>query len=132
MTPEEYIKGVLKTESVDLSEIFTRLEDHNIIRILHAATGLSTESGEFLDTLKKYIFYGKELDLINIKEELGDCLWYIGVALDVLGCDFEEIMEQNINKLRSRYEGKFTKEKAINRDLGKEREVLEDKIESEN
>jgi len=122
MTPEEYQRQAMKTES---KAEFTRME-----RLLHASMGLSTEAGEILDAMKKHIYYDKTLDLINIKEELGDTLWYVAQAIDVLQ-DMEEdiswsgIMETNIEKLRKRYGEKFDREKAVNRDLDAEREILE-------
>lgn len=62
---------------------------------------------------------------MNLKEELGDKLWYAALALDELKSTFEETMEANIKKLRARYPNKFTEEDAINRDLEKERAALD-------
>ena len=87
--------------------------------------GLVTEAGEFQDMLKKHVFYGKPLDEVNLKEEIGDLLWYCAIALEALDTDFEAVMETNINKLKARYPEKFTEDKAENRDLVKEREILE-------
>ena len=39
--------------------------------LLHGAMGLCTESGEIMDALKRHIFYGSPLDILNIKEEIG-------------------------------------------------------------
>jgi NTP pyrophosphatase (non-canonical NTP hydrolase) len=95
------------------------------IDLLHAALGMQTESAEFSDMLKKSIFYGKPLDEVNLLEELGDQLWYISLALRALNSSFEEVMAKNIEKLKARYPHKFTEDKALNRDLDKEREILE-------
>ena len=95
------------------------------IDLLHAAIGMQTEAAEFSDMLKKHIFYGKPLDKVNLKEELGDQLWYIAMALRALDTTFEAVMERNIEKLKARYPDKFTEELAENRDLDKEREILE-------
>ena len=43
--------------------------------LVHAAMGLVTESGEFLDAIKKHMFYNKPLDKANLKEELDKCVW---------------------------------------------------------
>jgi len=122
---KDYIKKALRTESYDWESIKGRLQDEDTIRLLHSAIGLSTEANEFLDMLKKHIFYGKELDLVNVKEEGGDVIWYLAIAMDVLKTTFEEVMSVNIEKLTARYPEKFTPEKAINRDLDKERKILE-------
>lgn len=129
MDSNTYVEGVLKNESKNLPAIASRLIDDggSNIRLLHAAMGMATEAGEFLDALKKHVFYGKLLDKTNLVEELGDMFWYLGVASDVLGVPFEEIMQINHNKLFARYSKGFNSEEANNRDLQKERQILENK-----
>jgi NTP pyrophosphatase (non-canonical NTP hydrolase) len=122
MTNEEYIKSVLRSESPNFYDISERL--------LHAALGIQTESGEFSDIIKKSLFYGRTYDRPNAKEELGDLLWYIAFAIDELGTTFEEVMELNIAKLKLRYPEQFTEEHAENRNLEEERNILE-KVEKE-
>jgi NTP pyrophosphatase (non-canonical NTP hydrolase) len=125
MTPKEYIKEALRTESsaVPLNDDY--YPEITTDRLLHAAMGLSTESGELLDALKKHLFYRKPLDTTNLKEEMGDLFWYLAILADALGTTFEAEMERNIAKLKARYPRKFTSENAINRDLATERKVLE-------
>jgi len=118
---KDYIKLALTTESNDFAAIKSRLTDDNI-RLLHAGIGLATEAGETLDALKKHVFYGQELDKGNLAEEIGDTTWYLAIVLDVLGMTFEEIMEANIKKLKTRYPEGFTKYDALNRDTEKEME----------
>ena len=124
MVIEDYQKACLKTESNDFPAIKDRITDENI-RLLHAGIGLATEAGEFLDALKKHIFYGKEMDKVNLMEECGDLMWYMSVALDALGYDYEKVMARNIEKLSARYKGGFSKEAASNRNLDIERDILE-------
>ena len=92
---------------------------------LHMALGLVTESGEIADVLKKNLAYNKEIDYINLQEEMGDICWYLAGLCNINGFDFEKILQTNIDKLRSRYPDKFTNENALNRDLDAERQVLE-------
>jgi len=120
----DYINSVLKTESRDTHEIYNRFSASKL-RILHAVMGLSTESGELLDAVKKHYFYGKPLDETNLIEEMGDIFWYLGVLADVLGTTFEEVQRLNILKLQKRYGEKFNKEGALHRDLEAERKILE-------
>jgi NTP pyrophosphatase (non-canonical NTP hydrolase) len=133
MTNDEYIIEVLKTESIDIEPLQKRLVDNpQLIRLLHACMGMATEAGELLDVVKKHIFYGKEVDLVNIEEELGDLLWYENVAIDVLNnlgysTNAEQIMTKNIAKLRARYGENFSEKAALNRNLKTEREILENK-----
>ena len=124
MEIQDYQNACLTTESNDFPAIKQRITDENV-RLLHAGIGLATEAGEFLDALKKHVFYGKDLDKINLMEECGDLMWYMSVALDALGYDFEKVMNRNIEKLSSRYKIGFSGKEAVERDLGSEREILE-------
>ncbi len=125
MNSANYINDAIKTESNDFTAMDSRLKENGLKRLLHAGIGLSTESGEFLDALKKHIFYGKELDRVNLAEELGDLFWYMAIVADELGIEFESVMERNIQKLKARYGEKFSEEKAENRDLESERSILD-------
>lgn len=118
---DTYIEDAKRTESLPNIEGLSEKQ----IRLIHAQMGMQTESSEFTDAIKKHIFYGKKLDEVNLREEIGDMLWYIAIALDCLGSDFETEMKINIDKLKARYPEKFSEEKAEIRDLKKEREILE-------
>lgn len=122
---DNFIAEALRSEATltPLSSIY----EHNTNRLLHAGMGLSTEAGEFLDALKKPLFYGKPLDLINLREELGDIMWYVAVACSALGTTLEAEQERVIRKLRTRYsdEGLFNADEALTRDLEAERKTLE-------
>ena len=124
MNSKDYISNAIKTESTDFQAMNQRLQNDGSKRLLHAGFGLSTEAGEFLDALKKHIFYGKELDRVNLREELGDLFWYMAIACDELDVPFEALMQRNIEKLKARYGEKFSEEKAEKRDLETEREIL--------
>jgi NTP pyrophosphatase (non-canonical NTP hydrolase) len=99
--------------------------DGKIMDDLHMVLGMQTESAEIADAYKKHIAYGNELDLVNVKEELGDILWYIANMCNLHGWDMRDVMETNIAKLKFRYPEKFDSEKANNRDLESERKILE-------
>ena len=124
MTDQKFIEDVLKTENQNFEEMRSRLTDP-MLRILHSAIGMSTEANELLDMVKKHIFYGKEFDVTNAVEESGDILYYMAVEMDVLEKTFQEATKKVIAKLEARYGDKFSKERAINRDLDAERRILE-------
>ncbi len=126
MNQQEYVQNAVKTESRDHPQIAHRLGVPETQRLLHGAIGLATESGEMLDAVKKHVFYGAALDKINLAEEVGDLFWYCAIICDALGISFEEIQEKNIAKLKARYGDKFNEDGALNRDLDKEREILEE------
>lgn len=117
MNNNEFTKMALRTESPAFNQPNPRL--------LHAAIGLVTESGELIDAMKKQIYYGRELDTTNIKEEAGDIMWYLAILFDELGTDFETEQKRVIAKLQARFLEKFTEDKAFNRDLETERSILE-------
>jgi NTP pyrophosphatase (non-canonical NTP hydrolase) len=116
MNTKEYQLNASRT----LAVLDTSLEND-----LHMILGMQTEAAEMADVYKKHLAYGKDLDLVNIKEELGDLLWYIANLCNMHGWDMEDIMATNIKKLQARYPEKFSWEAALNRNLEKEREILE-------
>lgn len=120
---ENFEKLCTRTESTLLPLQFPYHLNDN--RVLHAAIGLCTETGELLDPLKKHLFYGREVDEINLKEEIGDILWYLGILCDALGTTIAAEQARVIRKLTARYPERFTTTNAIERDLAAEREVLE-------
>lgn len=93
--------------------------------LIHAALGLASDSGEFVDAVKKHCIYGKELDRANCIEELGDILWFVALACNTLKVDMLDVMDSNIRKLNKRYPGKYTDQAAIAR-ADKTKEVPED------
>ena len=75
---------------------------------LHMAVGVSGESGELLDAIKKWVMYGQPLDVENIVEELGDLEFYMEGLRAELGLSREAIILENIKKLNKRYaSGKY-------------------------
>lgn len=65
--------------------------NHQKSRFAHGVIGICTEIGELQDQFKKNLIYGRELDPVNVVEELGDIAWYCALvcsSLDtVLGAD---------------------------------------------
>ncbi|MBT5185333.1 MAG: nucleoside triphosphate pyrophosphohydrolase family protein [Kordiimonadaceae bacterium] len=92
--------------------------------IVHAIYGLCTEAGEISEAFLKAAQTG-QFDEVNLKEEAGDLLWYLAMLFRELDTDFEQVATTNINKLKARFPEKFTQDKAYNRDLDTERDILE-------
>lgn len=81
-------------------------------RQLHAAMGMSGESGEILELYKKdmfgYHYEGKKsLDEEKLLKEIGDIFWYFSLMLYASGFSLDEVMRSNAEKLRKRYAEKF-------------------------
>jgi len=97
-----------------------------LVRLLHGGIGVATEGGELLDAIKKHVYYGAELDEINLKEEIGDVFWYLAILCDAIGISFEEAQNANLAKLSTRFNHGFSEQEANNRDLQSERKRLAD------
>ena len=122
----EFIKNSIRTESSLFNKLIdSKGKEYSQARLLHAQMGMQTEVAEFADALKKSLFYGKPLDVVNLKEELGDLMWYMAIAMDELDTNFTKEGDRVINKLKTRYPDKFTVDKAENRNLELERAILE-------
>jgi NTP pyrophosphatase (non-canonical NTP hydrolase) len=86
-----------------------------------AALGLSGESGEIADHVKKIVYHGHELDedtRDKIAKEIGDILWYCAIGSRGIGVSLSEIARMNVEKLRKRYPEGFTTERSRNRPDG--------------
>jgi NTP pyrophosphatase (non-canonical NTP hydrolase) len=94
--------------------------------ILHGVIGLATEAGELLEAVFKAMNKGQQLDLVNMKEEVGDGKWYMAVLANACGFTWGDDEQANIAKLRKRFPNAFTEHDANTRDLDAERKVLED------
>jgi NTP pyrophosphatase (non-canonical NTP hydrolase) len=117
------IEDALRTEAPLTEGLLERY--NNCCRDLHAVLGKLTELGEIADQYKRHIFYGTPLDSVNVKEELGDGYWYDSLLLNIHGATFEECFTMMVNKLKARYPEKFNELDAVERNLSKERAILE-------
>lgn len=94
-------------------------------RLFHAIVGIATESTELIEAMLTSINTNSNIDITNIREELGDLNWYQAILINSTNSDWEDILNKNIEKLRFRYPNKFNNTNAINRDLISERSILE-------
>src|SRR3954467_12660452 len=78
------------------------------------ALGLAGESGEVVDLIKKALYHKHNLDRDKLRLELGDVLWYLANIASLNGFKLEDIADQVINKLKTRYPDKFTPLDSIN------------------
>ena len=111
----EFVDAVTSQESKDYISFNSRCfniqtgdDGIPIERLLTASLGMSAESGEFTEVVKKIIFQGKpvnEENLFHLKRELGDIMWYVMQACMSLDVSLDEVIEMNIDKLKSRYPG---------------------------
>ena len=79
-------------------------------RLLTASLGLGSETGEFVEIVKKIFLQGKpasEDNIFHMKRELGDIMWYWTTACMALKLDPYEVIKENQDKLEARYGEKF-------------------------
>ena len=105
----------------DCTEVVNKIDNDT----LHGIMGIATESTELVQLLLKTLAYNDKFDRVNLSEEIGDIMWYIALLCTANDLSLENIMQQNIDKLKLRYPEKFTEEHANIRDLKKERKFLE-------
>ena len=80
--------------------------------LLHMALGVAGEAGELVDAIKKHVMYNKALDVDNVREELGDLMYYITGMMLQLDMSEAEIKQSCIDKLRKRYPTGYSDEDA--------------------
>ena len=123
----DLVAGVTSMPSQDSAILQARIDElvangADVPHLLTAALGLTAESGEFTEVVKKIILQGKpynEDNVFHMKRELGDICWYLAQACMALDTTFDEIIEMNVDKLKARYPGgEFDVHKSENRREG--------------
>jgi len=111
---QEFVEAVTSAESNYCGQFISQLQylksnsDVNFSLLLTAVIGLSAETGEFAEIPKKILFQGKPLNeesLFHMKRELGDIMWYWVNACRALNLDPNDVIAENVNKLKARYPG---------------------------
>ena len=120
---KDFVEAVTSTPSNDLTSFINVLDrvdanfnsesgvygpDINVPLLITACFGLAAEAGEFIEVPKKILFQGKPLDeaaVFHMKRELGDVMWYWMNACRALNLDPNDVIDENVRKLESRYPG---------------------------
>lgn len=120
---KQFVEAVTSQASNDLTTFMSRLDeldgnfdsttnthgpDINVPLLITACFGLAAEGGEFIEVPKKIIFQGKPLseeNVFHMVRELGDIMWYWVNACRALNVDPNDVIQENIKKLESRYPG---------------------------
>src|SRR3990170_1328861 len=69
--------------------------------------GVAGEAGDLAGCIKKTIYH-KNDQTAGIRENVGDTMWYLAMICNFFGWNFEEVLAENIEKLRKRYTKSFT------------------------
>ena len=82
---------------------------------------------KLLDMMKKKIYYNKPIDEFTFKTITNLVMLDLSDYMNTYDIDIQKSFDVNIAKLKARYGEKFSSERAINRDLETERNILEGK-----
>ena len=80
----------------------------------HALYGMASEVGELLGLYQKR-YQGHLIDTEHAMKETGDILWMIAEYCTSMGWELEDVMQENIDKLRLRYPDGFDEMRSKNR-----------------
>lgn len=126
---EESNLGPFVPGEVTLLQVLSNLDhpdDHPYDDLFHGIIGAITEVGELAEILMALLDSTAVPDQTNVREEIGDVLWYLSRLVKYSETTFPAEMRRNIAKLRQRHgQGGFNKDADITRDLAAEHEVLE-------
>ena len=120
-TYSDFVTKVTSEPSLEMGALKNSLDDINnnssieVPRLLTAALGLGSETGEFVEIVKKMILQGKPAsddNIFHMKRELGDIMWYWTTACASLGLDPFEVISENQKKLEARYGESFEVERS--------------------
>ena len=126
-TYSDFVTKVTSEPSLEMDALKNSLDDINnnssieVPRLLTAALGLGSETGEFVEIVKKMVLQGKPAsddNIFHMKRELGDIMWYWTTACASLGLDPFEVISENQKKLEARYGEKFEVERSEVRSEG--------------
>tara|TARA_Y100000992_G_scaffold72372_1_gene45489 strand:- start:23 stop:508 length:486 start_codon:yes stop_codon:yes gene_type:complete len=115
-TYTDFVTKVTSDPSIELDALkksFNDIEEKSDIktpRLITAALGLGSETGEFVEIVKKMFLQGKppsDDNVFHMKRELGDIMWYWVTACAALNLDPYEVISENQEKLAARYGEKF-------------------------
>jgi len=73
--------------------------------------GIAGEAGDVASCIKKTFAHDND-QRAGIRENIGDTLWYSAMICSFFNWDMQEILNENIKKLRERYPQGFTTENA--------------------
>lgn len=103
----EGMRDYLKSTGVDTEDMSfdDRDEFMSFMSLLYIVGKLNGESGEVAEEVFKSFRDGTGIKPRRdaAVDELGDVLWYVASACTVLGVTLEDLMEQNLGKVRAKY-----------------------------
>jgi NTP pyrophosphatase (non-canonical NTP hydrolase) len=109
MNLKEYQEICKKTAKTD----FKTTEEE----ILTWGCGIAGEAGDIASCIKKTFAHKKDVKE-GIKENIGDMLWYTAMICNFFNWNLQEVLQENIEKLKKRFPEGFNYE-SVNREMTK-------------
>lgn len=107
MTMNEYQELAQRTARKELCQ-----EAH----LMNGILGLSGETGECADLVKKHYYQdGRDIEH-QLFDECGDVLWYLVEVVAAMGWTLDDVAENNVEKLMRRYPQGFDPERSLHRE----------------
>jgi len=79
--------------------------------ILTWGLGIAGEAGDVASCIKKTFAHDND-QRAGIRENIGDTLWYAAMICNFFNWDMQEVLNENISKLKDRFPAGFTIENA--------------------
>jgi len=99
-------------EYQELAKLTAKKFDNPELEISTWGLGVTGEAGDIASCIKKTFAHKNEVVKEGIKENIGDMFWYSAMICNFFNWNMEEILQQNIEKLKKRYPQGFTIEDA--------------------
>ena len=107
---EENQKMSIK-EYQELCKKFARDFKNKEKEIMTWGLGISGEAGDVAGCIKKTFSHYSDQTL-GIRENIGDTLWYAAMICNYFNWDMQEVLDENIEKLKKRFPEGFTFQEA--------------------
>jgi len=117
-----YLAIIGREYQLDYPQIIVRSKNEDPMRLV---LKIIKNTCKLLDMMKKKIYYNKPIDENLFKTITNLIMLDVSDYMNTYDIDIEKSFDINIEKLKARYGDKFSSERAINRDLETERNILE-------
>ena len=119
-----YLAIIGREMDLDYTQLIVKTKNDNPMKLV---LKIVKNTCKLLDMMKKKLYYNKPIDENLFKTITHLVMLDVSDYMNTYDIDIEKSFDVNIDKLKARYGDKFSSEKAINRDLETERNILEGK-----
>lgn len=95
-----------------LTKTTAKKHDNKELALSNWALGIIGEAGDISSCIKKVVFHKNEAVKEGIKENIGDLMWYLSTLCNEFDWELQEILNENIEKLKKRFPQGFTNKDA--------------------